>query len=256
MTTPSPTGSTTRRTRAPAVATAPVTNPATGEVTGEVALGQRRGRPRRDRRGRRRIPRLAGHLAGQAHRDPVQLPRAAQRAQAGAGRDHHQRARQGRLRRARRGQPRPGGRRIRLRHPASAQGRIHRERLDQGRRVLDPPAARAGRHHQPVQLPRHGADVVLPHRDRGRQHRRAQAVREGPVGLAVGGRAVGRSRSAARGVQRAAGRQDRRRRTADQQGHQVGVASSAPPRSPSTSTPPAPRTGSGCRRSAARRTTR
>ena len=56
------------------------------------------------------------------------------------------------------------------------------------------------------------------------QHRRAQTVREGPVGVAVAGRAVGRSRPAARGFQRAAGRQDRRRRTADQQGHQVDVS--------------------------------
>ena len=46
--------------------------------------------------------------------------------------------------------------------------------------------------------------------------------REGPVGVAVDGRAVGRSRSAARGFQRPAGRQDRRRRAADQQGDQVG----------------------------------
>ena len=49
-------------------ATAPVTNPATGEVTGQVALGQRRGRPRGDRRGGGGVPRVAGHLAGQAHR--------------------------------------------------------------------------------------------------------------------------------------------------------------------------------------------
>ena len=153
--------------------------------------------------------------------DPVQLPRAAQRPQGRAGRDHHQRARQGRLRRARRGQPRPGSRRIRLRYTASAQGRLHRERLDQGRRLLDPPAAGPGRHHLPVQLPGHGADVVLPHRDRRRQHRRAQAVGEGPDRLAVDGRAVGGSRPARRRLQRAAGRQDRRRRTADQQGDQV-----------------------------------
>ena len=138
--------------------------------------GQRRGRPRRHRRGRRRRSPPGATPHWPSARDPVQLPRAAQRAQARAGRDHHQRARQGGLRRARRGQPRPGGRRVRLRHPASAQGRIHRERVDQGRRLLDPPAAGPGRHHQPVQLPRHGADVVLPHRDRGRQHRRAQAV--------------------------------------------------------------------------------
>ena len=89
------------------------------------------------------------------------------------------------------------------------------------RRVLHPPAAGTGRHHQPVQLPGHGADVVLPHRHRRRQHRRAQAVREGPVGRAVAGRAVGRGRPAGRGVQRAAGRQDRRRRAADQPEDQV-----------------------------------
>ena len=44
---------------------------------------------------------------------------------------------------------------------------------------------------------------------------------EGPVGVAVAGRTVGRGRPAARGVQRAAGRQDRRRRTAHQPGDQV-----------------------------------
>ena len=33
-----------------------------------------------------------------------------------------------------------------------------------------------GRRHLPVQLPGHGADVVLPHRHRHRQHRGAQAV--------------------------------------------------------------------------------
>ena len=156
--------------------TAPVTNPATGEVTGEVALASVEDA---------RAVIDAAAAAFPAWRDTslakrtqilFNVPGAAQRAQGRARRDHHQRARQGRLRRARRSQPRPGGRRIRLRHPASAQGRLHRERLDQGRRLLDPPAARPGRHHHPVQLPRHGADVVLPHRDRRRQHRRAQAV--------------------------------------------------------------------------------
>ena len=44
---------------------------------------------------------------------------------------------------ARRGDPWPRGRRVRLRHPAPAEGRLHRERLDQGRRLLDPPAASA-----------------------------------------------------------------------------------------------------------------
>ena len=51
-----------------------------------------------------------------------------------------------------------------------------------GRRVLDPPAARRRRDHQPVQLPGDGAVLVLPDRDRGRQHGDPQAEREGPVG--------------------------------------------------------------------------
>ena len=46
-----------------------------------------------------------------------------------------------------RGEPGPGGGGVRLRHPAPDQGRVHRERLDQGRRALGPPAARRGRHH-------------------------------------------------------------------------------------------------------------
>ena len=40
----------------------------------------------------------------------------------------HRRARQGAVRRHRRGQPRARGRRVRLRHPAAAQGRVLRER--------------------------------------------------------------------------------------------------------------------------------
>ena len=61
-------------------------------------------------------------------------------------------------------------------------------------------------HHLAVQLPGHGADVVFPDRDRGGQHRGAQTLGEGPVGVAVDRRVVGRGRAAARGVQRAAGR--------------------------------------------------
>ena len=38
-----------------------------------------------------------------------------------------------------------------------------------------------GRDHLPVQLPGHGAHVVLPHRDRRRQHRRAQAAEKDPT---------------------------------------------------------------------------
>ncbi len=145
-----------------------------------------------DRRGQGGVPRLAGHLAGPAHPDPVRVPRAAQRPQGRARRDHHRRARQGALRRARRGLARPGGRGVRLRHAAPAQGVDDRERLDRRRRALGAPAARRGGHHQPVQLPGHGADVVLPDRHRGRQHRHPQAEREGPDRGATGWPSCGR----------------------------------------------------------------
>ena len=49
----------------------------------------------------------------------------------------------------------------------------------------------AGRCHLPVQLPGHGADVVLPDRDRGGQHRRLEAFGEGSLGVAVAGRSCG-----------------------------------------------------------------
>ncbi len=155
------------------------------QVAGSVDFASVGRRRRRGRRGARRPSRPGGVVAGQPHPGAVRLPRAAQRAQGGDGRAHHRRARQGALRRARRGDPRPRGRRVRLRHPAPAQGRLLRERLDQGRRLLDPPAARRRRRHLAVQLPGHGPDVVRPDRDRRGQHRRAQAEREGPVGGAA-----------------------------------------------------------------------
>ena len=110
-----------------------------------------------------------------------------------AGRDHHRRARQGALRRARRGRPRPGGRRVRLRHPAPAQGRLLARTCPTGVDVhsIRQPLGVVG-DHQPVQLPGHGADVVLPGRDRGRQHAwcssPARRTRRPPSGWPSSGR--------------------------------------------------------------------
>ena len=113
----------------------------------------------------------------------------------GPGRADHRRARQGGLGRGGRGGTRPGGRGLRLRHPASAQGRLLGERVGRRGRLLDPPAGRRrGRDHA-VQLPGDGADVDVPDRAGLRQHLRAQAVGEGPVGLAAAGRAAGRGRA-------------------------------------------------------------
>ena len=170
-----------------------VTNPATGRVSGASPARDDRGDGRRRGSGHGGLPGLARRVAGQAHPDPVRVPRAAERPQGGARRDHHRRARQGALRRARRGRARPRGRRVRLRHAAPAQGRVspRTSRPASTCYSVRQPLGVVG-DHQPVQLPGDGADVVLPDRDRGRQHRRAQAEREGPDRGALDGASCGR----------------------------------------------------------------
>ena len=178
----------------------PVFNPATGEQTGEVDLASAAEVDARRRLGRRGGRRVARGVAVAAGGGAVRLPRAAARAHRRAGRGHHQRARQGARRRPGRGGPRPGERRVRHRHPAPAQGRVLRAGLGRGRRLLDPPAARRGRRHHPVQLPGDGAAVDVHDRDRLRQRVHPQAEREGPVGGAVPGPALAGGRPAGRRV--------------------------------------------------------
>ena len=115
-------------------------------------------------------------------------------------------------RRARRGGPRAGEHRVRLRRAAPAQGRVQRAGLDRRRRLQHPPAARCRRRHHAVQLPGDGPDVDVRQRARLRQHVRAQAAREGSVGVAVHRRAAEPGRAARRLLQRRARRQGRRRR--------------------------------------------
>ena len=113
---------------------------------------------------------------------PVRLPRAGQEPRERARGAHHRRARQGRSATpparspaALRSSSSPAASRTcsraaspRTSRPASTSYSIRQ------------PARRRGRDH-PVQLPRHGADVDVPDRDRLRQRLRAQAVGEGPV---------------------------------------------------------------------------
>ena len=106
-----------------------------------------------------------------------------------------------------------------------------------------PPAARRRRHHQPVQLPGDGPDVVLPDRDRRRQRRRAQAQREGPVRRDLDGRAVAGGRPPRRRLHRAAGRQGRRRRAARPPGRRVDQLRRLDPDRASTSTSARSRAG-------------
>ena len=125
------------------------------------------------------------------------------------------RARQGALRRARRDQPRPGGGRVRDRHRPPHERRVRGAGLHRHRRVT-----RSGSRWawsaiiSPVQLPGDGAGLVLPDRDRDRQHGGAQAEREGPFGGALAGTAVAGGGAARRRVQRAERRQGGRGRSA------------------------------------------
>ncbi len=190
---------------------------------------ERRGRACEQRRGRRRgrerqggRARVASDLAVPALRHAVRLPRVAAQPGGRARQDHHRRARQGALGRARRDRARAGERRVRVRRTAADEGRLQRAGRHRRRRLLDPPAARRRRRHHAVQLPGDGAAVDVRERDRVRQRVRAQAVGEGPVRLAVPRRALEGSRAAGRRLHRRAGRQGSRRRAADARGRRCG----------------------------------
>ena len=77
--------------------------------------------------------------------------------------------------------PGPGGGGVRLRHPATVEGRIQSERSLGRRRYLGAPARGRVRGRHAVQLPRHGAHVDVPGGDRLRQQLHPQAVGEGAV---------------------------------------------------------------------------
>ena len=220
---------------------------------GRPGLGRRRrGRHRGRRRGRAGV---GAYLPRAAYAGAVRVPRAAELPPRRAGGDHHLRARQGALGRPRRDRARPGGRGVRVRHLAPAQGRPLRERLDRRRRALQARPAGRGRHHLAVQLPGDGADVVLPDRHRGRQHRRPQAQREGPVRGRCGSRGSGR-RPVSPTASSTCSRATRRRSTHCCRARwSRRSASSARRRSPSTSTSRPRCTGSACRPWAAPRTT-
>ena len=185
---------------------ADVFNPATGEVARRVALGTSAevdaavaAAPRPCRAGPA-PPRCAA-------RGSCSASASCSRRTPRTGRDHHRRARQGAVGCRRGGDARARGGRIRLRHPAPAQGRVHRERRPRRRQLLAAPAARRGGRHHAVQLPGHGAAVDVPDGAGLRQHLHPQAVRARPLGLAAAGRAAARGRAAGRRVQRGERRQ-------------------------------------------------
>ena len=165
------------------------------------------------------------------------------------------RARQDAARCARRraARPRSGG--IRLRHSASAEGRIHRRRRPRHRSLFHAPAARRGRRHHAVQFPGHDPDVEIRAGDRLRQRLHPQAVGARSVGADAACRTDDRGRPAGRHAQRRQRRQGSGRHAAHRSRASRRSASSAPRRSPNTSIRPAAPTASACSASAAPRTT-
>ncbi len=114
-------------------------------------------------------------LTPRAH--PLQVSRTARAASGDAiAADHFRRARQGLFRRPGRDHPRHRGRRVRLRHPASAEGRIHRAGRARHRQLVGAPAIGRVRRHHAVQFSGDGADVDVPDGARLRQHLRPEAV--------------------------------------------------------------------------------
>ena len=168
---------------------------------------------------------------------------------------HHRRARQGVHRRAGRGHARHRHRRVRLRHPAAAQGRLHRPGVHRHRQLDAAPAAgRGGRHHA-VQLPGDGADVDVPGGHRRGQLLHPQAQPDRPDAVADDGRPAEGGRPARRRVQRGAGRQGGGRRAARASRREGDVSFVGSTPIARRSTRPARATASACRRSAAPRTT-
>ena len=139
--------------------------------------------------------------------------------------------------------------------PQPAQGRVQRAGLGRRRRLPDPPAARRGRRHHPVQLPRDGPDVDVRDRDRRREHVHPQAVREGPVGVDLPGGPARRGRRAGRRLQRRPRGQGRRRRHPRAPGHRGGLVRRLDADRPLHLRDRDAGTASASRRSAAPRTT-
>ena len=165
------------------------------------------------------------------------------------------RARQDLRRRQGRHPARPRSGRVRLRHPAPAQGRIHRGRRPRHRPVFDAPAARRRRRHHAVQFSGHDPDVEVRAGARLRQRLHPQALGARSVGADAACRTAGRGRTAGRRAQRRQRRQGSGRHAARPIRASRRSASSAPRRSPNTSTRPAAPTANACNASAAPRTT-
>ena len=192
-----------------------VFDPNTGEVQAKVALATKR----RGRRGHCQCREGASRLGRDQPAAPrpraVQIPRADREGDGFACQAPLLRARQDVSRRQGRHPARRGSGRVRLRHSASAEGRIYRRRRPRHRSLFDAAAARRRRRHHAVQFPGHDPDVEIRAGHRLRQciHPQALGARSGRADAAR--RIAGRSRIAGRRAQCRQRRQGIRRHAAE-----------------------------------------
>ena len=134
----------------------------------------------RSARGGRKCQGRAAGMGGEQSAAPRarddEVPRTSQQRSRRARRSARERARQDHSRRQGRYSARPRSGRIRLRHPASAERRVHRRRRPRHRHVFDAPAARRRRRHHAVQFSGDDPDVEVRARDRLRQCVHPEAV--------------------------------------------------------------------------------
>ena len=194
--------------------TAEVYNPATGQVQARVLLAGTADVDQAVQTAKKAYAAWQDVSLTRRARDHVRVPEPGRTARRRPGPAGIRRARQGDLGRQGRGDPRPGSGRVRLRDPATAEGRVLRPGVHRRRRVLLPPAARRVRGDHPVQLPGHGADVDAPDGHRHWEHVRTEAQRTGPVGVHARRRAVRGGGPAGRRLQRGARGQGRGGRAA------------------------------------------
>ncbi len=233
----------------------PVFNPATGDIARTLRLGDTRDVDAAVASAKQAFAGLAQHAADPPRARHAALPGTDEPAPRRPGRDHHGRARQGVLRRAGRGRARHRRDRVRLRHPATAQGRLHRAGLHRHRQLDHAPAAgRGGRHHA-VQLPLRWCRAGC---SRWRSPP-ATPSSSSPASATRRPRCSWPTCSRKPACRTASSTWCRATRTWSTRCSRIATsrpsASSARPRSRTTSTRPAPSTASACRPWAARRTT-
>ena len=197
-----------------------VFNPNTGEVQAKVAFAKHSEVEHAIAVAEARAAGLGGDEPAAARPRADEIPRTGAEGVRQPGAASLLRARQDLRRRQGRHAARPRSGRVRLRHSAPAQGRIHRRRRSRHRPLFHAPAARRRRRHHAVQFPGDDPDVEIRAGARLRQCLHPQAVGARSVGADAARRAVDRGRAAGGRAQRRQRRQGSGRHAPHRPAHQ------------------------------------